>query len=572
MKHTGDDVTWTYSAENPTLMVGAIGQNDARSPSAFTWNRNRDVALLLEGELYAESERTTAATQADLLAAYEADSLAFLSRLNGWFHGLIIDHRNRKMVLFNDRFGVGRICYHQDAGTLYFASEAKSLLAVLPQTRSLHPTSLAEQLSCGAVLQNRTLFHDIALLPPGSAWTTQSDGTLRRASYFQSSSWEAQPPLTEPEYYQKLKEIWVRRLPQYFAGTQSIALSLTGGIDSRMILAWRSQISQPLVSYTFGSKYRECHDVNLARRLARLCQVPHAVIALDRAFLDQFQALATEAAYTSDGTLDATGAVDVFVQHAARQFAAVRVTGTNGGEILRRIVAFNPAPLAPGIFQPELVRALRVAGDTYRGELTGHRLSFTAFKQVPWYMNSKFAVERRYLTLRMPYFDNEVVALSYQAPPSLAESNKTALQLIAEGDRNLASVATDRGSSHAALRPARFAAARLHQFTYNAEYAYDYGMPQWLARVDHAVAPLHLERLFLGRHKVSHFRVWYRDELSACVREILLDDRSQSRPYLCRSGFRRMIEEHLAGRQNHTREINKLLALELAQRTLLESN
>ena len=55
--------------------------------------------------------------------------------------------------------------------------------------------------------------------------------------------------------------------------------------------------------------------------------------------------------------------------------------------------------------------------------------------------------------------------------------------------------------------------------TVKAEYAYDYGMPQWVARIDHVLAPLHLERLFLGRHKFYHFRVWYRDTLSAYFRK-----------------------------------------------------
>jgi asparagine synthase (glutamine-hydrolysing) len=44
--------------------------------------------------------------------------------------------------------------------------------------------------------------------------------------------------------------------------------------------------------------------------------------------------------------------------------------------------------------------------------------------------------------------------------------------------------------------------------------------------------PFHLDRLFLGRHKLLHFRVWYRDALAGYVREMLLDPRSLSRPYI----------------------------------------
>jgi asparagine synthase (glutamine-hydrolysing) len=96
-------------------------------------------------------------------------------------------------------------------------------------------------------------------------------------------------------------------------------------------------------------------------------------------------------------------------------------------------------------------------------------------------------------------------------------------------------------------------------------------MPQWLARIDHTLAPLRLERLFLGRHKFAHYRVWYRDSLSDYVRETLLDSRSLSRPYLERARVKTIVDGHLSGTRNYTTEINKLLTLELIHRLLLDS-
>jgi asparagine synthase (glutamine-hydrolysing) len=571
MNHVREHVSSTHTSDHPLVEAGSVGPDDTDAASAFAWNSTHDVAILLNGEIYSEPGPDAMRGATALLRLYDEGGVGFLQHLNGWFCGLIIDNRDRKLILFNDRYGVGRICYHQQTDRFHFASEAKAILTVLPHTRTFDPVSLGEHLSCGAVLQNRTLFAGISLLPPGSAWTFALDGTITKTSYFAPHTWEDQPILTDAEYYRKLKEVWLRRLPGYFDGKTSIALSLTGGVDSRMILAWLSGIPATLVSYTFGGKYRECHDVTIARRLAKLCGVPHTVISLDGDFVQQFPALAEEAAYASDGTLDATGAIDVFVQRAGRTIAPVRVTGTNGGEILRRLVAFGPAPLTAAIFQPELNQSLQAAANSYRAERNVHGLTFTAFKQVPWFMNSKFAVERAHLTLRMPYFDNELVALAFRAPPSFAESNTPALRLIAEGNPGLTKVGTDRGLAQG-NRLIALVARPLREFTFKAEYAYDYGMPQWLARVDHVFAPLRLERLFLGRHKFNHFRVWYRDELSAYVKSVLLDSRAKSRPYLRRNAFERMVENHVAGRRNHTREIHKLLALELVQRQLLETN
>jgi len=90
------------------------------------------------------------------------------------------------------------------------------------------------------------------------------------------------------------------------------------------------------------------------------------------------------------------------------------------------------------------------------------------------------------------------------------------------------------------------------------------------ARIDHAFEPLHLEPLFLGRHKYYHFRIWYRRELSSYIKEVLLDARTRSRPYLRGSVLERMVMDHIEGRRNYTNEIHKILTLELIQRHLIE--
>jgi len=96
-------------------------------------------------------------------------------------------------------------------------------------------------------------------------------------------------------------------------------------------------------------------------------------------------------------------------------------------------------------------------------------------------------------------------------------------------------------------------------------------MPQWIARIDHLLAPLHLERLFLGRHKYYHFRMWYRDALARYVREMLLDPRTLARPYLNRNGLERVVRGHLDGSRNYTYEIHKVLTLELLHRLFVDS-
>jgi asparagine synthase (glutamine-hydrolysing) len=98
------------------------------------------------------------------------------------------------------------------------------------------------------------------------------------------------------------------------------------------------------------------------------------------------------------------------------------------------------------------------------------------------------------------------------------------------------------------------------------------GMPQWLAKVDHAIAPIRFEHFFLGRHKPFHFRVWYREALAKYVRDMLLDLRGLSRPYIERNKVEAAVEGHLKGVQNYTTELHKLLTLELLHRVFIDSS
>src|SRR5437660_4155415 len=519
----------TYTNEKLGLWGGWACHKGALDDCLPIWNEKKDICLLFSGEDFPDQADVDALRCSHefglddasyLVHLYETKGCEFLEKLNGWFSGVLLDFREQKLVLFNDRYGVNRIYYHEDARGFYFSSEAKCLLKILPGTRQLDLRSLGELLSCDAVLQNRSLFSGISLLPAGSAWVFSGGEPVKKKAYFKREAWESQPELSEGDFYEKLKETWTRVLPKYFRGKQSVGLSLTGGVDSRMILACAPCLPGTLPCYTWGGKYRDCADVKIARRTAKLCRQPHNTILVDGKFLSGFPSLAERAVYISDGTIDVTGSIDLYVQGLARQIAPVRLSGVCGGEILRRLVMFNPGPPQEDFFDPELARSFRNAATTYASELQGHKLSFTAFRQAPWYMASKFTVERSQLTYRTPYFDNDLVALAYQTPPELL-NNEPALRLIADGHPGLGRIGTDRGI---AFRRIPGLTPILHAYqaiTVKAEYAYDYRMPQWLVRVDHALAPFHLERLFIGRHKFHHFRIWYRDELSQWLREML---------------------------------------------------
>lgn len=555
------------------------GTHDEPKP---TWNDTGDVCLVFSGEDFSDPRRSVPPAHAQsrksadaptlkyLLDAYEERGLSFIKHINGWFSGVLIDLRRRVAVLFNDRYGVSRIYWKQTENGLYFASEAKALLRLFPGSRSLDPAAVAESFSFGCVLRDKTLFNGLALMPPASLWTFGGSTKVNKETYFRPSEWEEQRTLDSDSFYNELRETVSRIMPLYLRGPERSAMSLTGGLDGRMIMSWADCAPGELPCYSFGGPIRDCQDVRIARQIAMQCGQSHTTLAVGGDCLSKFPDLAARTVYLSDGSMDVSGAVELFVNRLARKIAPVRITGNYGSEVLRGNVAFRPRQLTENMFEPEFCNHIRAAEDNYRSERQVRDLSFVAFKQVPWHHTARLSVEQSQLKLRSPYLDNDFVKLMYRAPESLLHSNDPSLRLIHDGNPALGKIPTDRGLIYGNSSLVSWHRKITQKLTAKAEYAFDYGMPQSLAHTVSLLEPLGIERIFLGRHKFCHFRKWYASELSPFVRETLLDSRSRERSFFRPGVLEKIVNAHLTGRGNYTLELHRALTLELTQSELFD--
>ena len=580
IRHESFYETGTWIDESLGVYVGWAARKGSFSDGMPLCNERGDVSLVFSGEEFPEpgtnsthrrnGHKIETPGPSYLLDVYDQDP-AFPASLNGRFHGLLTDRTRGTATLFNDRYGMHRIYCHESKEAFYFAAEAKAILAIRPELRKADLRGLGELISCGCVLENRTIFNGIQILPPGSAWVFRSSSLEMKASYFKPQEWEQQEQLNAERYYQQLREVFSRILPRYFIGAEKIGISLTGGLDSRMIMAWQKSPPGSLPCYSFGGTYRDCQDVVIARRVAKACGQSHQVIPVAEEFFSGFSHYAERTVYLSDGCVDTSHSPDLFVNERARQIAPARMTGNYGGEVLRRVRAFKASSPPAGLFHPDLEPYFGQAKATYNELIQTHPLSFAVFRQAPWHHYGLLSLEQTQLALRSPFLDNHLVKTVFQAPDSACRDNQVSLRLIAAGNPSLENIRTDRGlaGNHNSLVSAWNRA--FFEFTYKAEYAYDYGMPQWVAKADHFLSPLRLERLFLGRQKFYHFRVWYRDQLSAYVREMLLDSRTMSRPYVNPQKVEELVQGHLTGGRNYTTEIHKLLTLELTHRLFVDA-
>jgi asparagine synthase (glutamine-hydrolysing) len=587
MLHEPSYVTGTFIDDSLGACVAWTARQNSFSAPMPLHAETGEVTLVFSGEEYPEPGFIAGLKQKGhqfetggpsyLVHSYEDDP-AFPLGLNGRFHGIVMDRRRGAVTLFNDRYGIHRIYYHESNDAFYFAAEAKAILAVCPELRRADARSLGEYVSCGCVLENRSLFQGIYLLPPASAWTFQGGSVTEKKAYFDPKEWENSEPLEMGSYYQQLRSVFSSNLPRYFNGHNTIGMSLTGGLDTRMILAWHQPAPGSMPCYSFGGMFRECEDVRLARTVAHACKQPFEVIPVGEEFLSAFPRYAERTVYLTDGCAPVRASSDLYVNARAAQIAPVRMTGNYGGEILRQLRAFKPVEPSAGVFSSDFLSHVHTAHGTYANLLKGNVLSFIAFRQVPWHHYSLLALEETQLTLRSPYLDNDLVRTVYSLPGvatsqgGLFKESDECVRLIADGGVALERIRTDRGLAGTSGSLVNTLTRGWLEFTFKAEYAYDYGMPQWLSQMDHSVSALHLERLFLGRHKFNHFRVWYRDQLSGYVREMLLDSRALSRSYVDRRGVEAVVNGHLAGGRNYTSEIHQLLTLELIHRLFIDSN
>src|ERR1017187_8833362 len=137
--------TGTWIDESSGGYVGWVGRNGSLCERMALTNERGDIFLAFTGEEFPEPGTAQRLKEKEhefdmagpsyLVHLYEEDP-SFPAGLNGRFHGLLADRNRGTAVLFNDRYEMHRIYYHQSKDAFYFAAEAKAILAVRPELRS----------------------------------------------------------------------------------------------------------------------------------------------------------------------------------------------------------------------------------------------------------------------------------------------------------------------------------------------------------------------------------------------------------------------------------------------------
>ncbi len=275
MEHESFYNSGNYSFDHMGVYLGWTCHKGASNDCMPILNEDGDVSLLLAGEVFpalgtirdlkSRGHRITGLGLSYLIHTYEEQGGRFFSELNGWFAGVLVDQKRGNCFIFNDRYGMNRLFIYEGKEELYFASEAKAILRVLPQTRNFDPIGLAEFITCGCTLGAQSLYKNIRVLPAASMWTIAKGAVTRKSIYFDRTEWECQERLDASSFANRVIESFPTVVGKYAKAHLSLGISLTGGFDSRMLIACLDMHPEEFPCYTFGSMYRDTLDVSSNR-------------------------------------------------------------------------------------------------------------------------------------------------------------------------------------------------------------------------------------------------------------------------------------------------------------------
>ena len=544
-------------------------------------NETEDVTIVLTGEMYDEPKTIETLRAGNhsfaphdasyLVHLYEEQGDDFFHRLNGLYAGLLVDRRHSKLFLFNDRYGVKRLFISQGKDSFYFASRAKALLAVLPETREFDPSGLAEYLTCGCTLGRKSLYRNIDILPASSLWSFENGAVAKKSIYFDRAEWDQQERLDASQFTDHVRTLFPAVVNRYSKARLPVGISLTGGLDSRMLVACLDMEPGTLPCYTFGSMYRETFDVQIAREIAKQCEQSHEVIVLGTEFLRDFPGYLEKAVCRSDGYLGLAGAAELYVNSLAARIAPIRLTGNFGSELLRGVRAFKARSFRASLLTPDLQTWLEEAQHTFLGYENTDPVTFAIFHQAPDQGYGRLAVEESQVIMRTPFLDNLLVKSVYQRPAEPFDGTRLSASIIEEYAPRLAGIPTDRGEL-GNVSPWKRPVRRFYsEALFKCEYWASHGMPQWLAKLTRCIPWLSPEQRYLGRHKFQHYRLWLRRELSGCMQDVLRPD-GRLPDFVDKQQLASIVNAHLNGRGNYIDEIDKMMTITLGARLLFHQN
>jgi len=322
--------------------LAIIDVNSGRQP---VYNEDRTVAVVFNGEIYNYRELrdelskrghklTTHSDTECIVHLYEDFGEDYVTHLRGMFAIAIWDLRQKKLLLARDRFGIKPLYYWQDGRDLYFGSELKCLLSVDRYERRMDLQAVSGFFTFKYVPGPRTIYQDIAELPPGhvAVW---KQGELTRRRYWQL---KFSPDHNKPvDYYREgLLHQLEEAVRLHLVSEVPLGSFLSGGIDSSAVVALMSKVCPGNVkTFTvgFGEGQAGADERPYARTVAQLFNTDHSECLYDNPQKQVESILPLMIEAFDEPFADSSMIPNYLICQAARRWVTVALSGIGGDEL-----------------------------------------------------------------------------------------------------------------------------------------------------------------------------------------------------------------------------------------------
>jgi len=218
----------------------------------------KDVLIVLDGEIYSGSIK-------ELLQIF----LGLRTLPYGLFNACIFDRQRRRLFIISDPYGTKKIFYSFTNGKFILASRLRAFTADPTFPRMIDFQSLVEFLAYGYILGDKTIFTNVKCLDPGTVLAIdlrRGMFTVHGTTNYELNLKVSLKPLEN--VIDELNSLLRYHVNEQIKDLEKIGLFLSGGIDSRLLLA---AIDKDLLDrvYAFTYCYHEdCPDRVIAEEIA----------------------------------------------------------------------------------------------------------------------------------------------------------------------------------------------------------------------------------------------------------------------------------------------------------------
>ena len=299
-------------------------------------NEDGTVVVVQNGEIYNyrelmhELERAghTFHTRCDtevLVHGYEQWGADAWGRLRGMFAVAVWDAREQKLTLARDRFGIKPLYYRDVAGELTFASE----LDALPQGE-IDLDALDAFFAFNAIPAPLSIFREIRKLQPGHTLTWR-DGEIALARFARPGPLPARHDEDEAELVEECRARLRDSVRAHLIADVPVGVLLSGGVDSGALAALAAQESaEPVRTFSIGFEDASFDELAGARAVASRYGTRHRELVLkpDAALL-----LPALAAAFDEPFADSSALPTYLVSKLAAEDVKVALSGEGGDEL-----------------------------------------------------------------------------------------------------------------------------------------------------------------------------------------------------------------------------------------------